>query len=99
MVAFVVLRTTSGVADADPTPARAANTRGHALHEKKKSPEAAVEDRAAIAQDPSYLRAPDSGRASHRGPTISTPRSESPRGSPTVPEVIAGDPGAPRPGV
>jgi hypothetical protein len=48
------------VAGADPARAKAANTRGYALHKQKKYKEykeAAAEYRAAIAEDPSYLLA------------------------------------------
>ncbi|HEX3765878.1 MAG TPA: tetratricopeptide repeat protein [Kofleriaceae bacterium] len=45
------------VAGADPARAKAANTRGYALHKQKKYKEAAAEYRAAIAEDPSHLLA------------------------------------------
>lgn len=47
----------SAIAEADKKAANAANTRGYALHKKKKYAEAAVEYRKAIAADPAHLLA------------------------------------------
>jgi tetratricopeptide (TPR) repeat protein len=44
-------------AEADPARAKAANTRGHALHKQKKYQEAGAQYRKAIAEDPSHLLA------------------------------------------
>jgi hypothetical protein len=52
---IVVVCGTAAIAQADPARAKAANTRGYALHKQKKYKEAAVEYRKAIAEDPSYL--------------------------------------------
>jgi tetratricopeptide (TPR) repeat protein len=57
LVIIAVLIGATAIARADAPRARAANTRGYALHKQKKYKEAAVEYRKAIAEDPSYLLA------------------------------------------
>jgi hypothetical protein len=57
LLVVLALACAAPVAGADPARARAANTRGYALHKQKKYKEAASEYRAAIAEDASYLLA------------------------------------------
>lgn len=57
LVTIAILVAGTAIARADAAKARAANTRGYALHKQKKYREAAIEYRKAIAEDPSYLLA------------------------------------------
>lgn len=54
---LLVVVSWSAIAEADTKAATAANTRGYALHKKKKFAEAAIEYRKAIAEDPAHLLA------------------------------------------
>lgn len=57
LVVVVAVVCAAPIVRADPARAKAANTRGYALHKQKKYQQAAAEYRAAIAEDPSYLLA------------------------------------------
>jgi len=57
LVVVIGVACAAGAGHADPAKAKAANTRGYALHKQKNYKAAAVEYKAAIAEDPWYLLA------------------------------------------
>jgi len=57
LVSLLAVACATGAGHADPAKAKAANTRGYALHKAKNYKAAAVEYKKAIAEDPAYLLA------------------------------------------